>query len=196
MASVCIFLVLHYIFHLATWNQCWIFSGRTDAEDETPILQLPDVKNWLIGKDPDAGKDWRQEEMGMTEDEMVGGHHWPDGHEFEQALGVGYGQGSLAYCSPWGRKESDMTENWTEQNMVPASWASTGHLCTSFLAKKLGTQRVQTGTQTLHRSACVLHFSVVYDSATLQTSARQTPLYLGFSKQEYWSGLPFPSPFP
>ena len=90
--------------------------GRTDAEAETPILWLPDVKNWLTGKDPDAGKDWRQEEKGMTEDGMVGWHHWLDGHEFEQALGVGDGQGSLACGSSCGHKESDMTErlNWTE----------------------------------------------------------------------------------
>ena len=67
-------------------NQSWMFIGRTDAEAETPILWLPDVKNWLIGKDPDAGKDWRQEEKGMTEDEMVGWHHRLDGHEFEHAL--------------------------------------------------------------------------------------------------------------
>ena len=95
-------------------NQSWIFIRRTDAEAETPILWLPDAKNWLIGKDPDAGKDWRQEEKGMMEDEMVGWHHWLDGHEFEQAPGVGDGQGSLACCSPWDHKESDMTErlNW------------------------------------------------------------------------------------
>ena len=75
-----------------------------------------DVKNGLIGKDPEAGKDWRQEEKGMTEDEMVGWHHWLDGHEFEQASGVGDGQGSLVWHYPWGCKESDMTEclNWTE----------------------------------------------------------------------------------
>ena len=95
-------------------NQSWIFIGRTDAEAETPILWPPDVKNWLLGKDPDAGKDWRQEK-GTTEDEMVVWHHRLDGHEFEQALGVGNGQGSLARCSPWGCQESDMTEwlNWT-----------------------------------------------------------------------------------
>ena len=97
-------------------NQSWIFIGRTDAEAETPVLWPPDVKNWLIGKDPDAGKDWRQEEKEMTEDEMVGWHHWLNGHEFEQALGVGDEQGSLVCCSPWGRQESDTTEwlNWTE----------------------------------------------------------------------------------
>ena len=97
-------------------NQSWIFIGRTDAEAESPVLWPLDVKNWLIGKDPDAGKDWRQEEKGMTEDEMVGWHHRPNGHEFEQAPKVGDEQGGLACCSPWGRKESDTTErlNWTE----------------------------------------------------------------------------------
>ena len=97
-------------------NQSLIFTGRTDVEAETPILWPPDVKNWLIRKDPDAGKDWRQEEKGTTEDEMVGWHHRLDGHEFEQALEVGDGQGSLACCSPWGHKESNTTEwlNWTE----------------------------------------------------------------------------------
>ena len=97
-------------------NQSWIFIGRTDAEAETPILWPPDVNNWLIWKDPDAGKDWRQEDKGSTEDEMVGWHHWLNGQEFEQALGDGDGQGSLACCSPWGRKESDTIEqlNWTE----------------------------------------------------------------------------------
>ena len=77
-------------------NQSWIFTGRTDAEAETPILWPSDVKKWLIGKDLDAGKDWSQEEKGMTEDEMVGWHHWLDGHEFERAPGVDDGQGSLA----------------------------------------------------------------------------------------------------
>ena len=91
-------------------NQPWIFIVRTDADTETPILWPPDVKNWLIWKDPNAGKDWGQEEKGTTEDEMVGWHHWLDRHEFDQALGVGDGQGSLACCSPWGLKELDTTE--------------------------------------------------------------------------------------
>ena len=97
-------------------NQSWMFIGRTDTEAETPIVGPPDVKNWFIGKDPDAGEDWRWEEKGMTEDEMVGWHHQLDGHEFEQAPGVGDGQGSLACCSPWGHKELDMTKQlvWTE----------------------------------------------------------------------------------
>ena len=90
-------------------NQSWIFIGSTDAKAEAPTLWPPDVKNWLTGKDSDAGKDWRQEK-GMTEDEITGWHHWLNRHEFEQAPGDGKGQGSLACCSPWGCKELDMTE--------------------------------------------------------------------------------------
>ena len=107
-------------------NQSWIFIGRTDAEAETPVLWPPDAKSWLIGKDPDARKDWRQEEKGMAEDEMVGWHHQLNGHEFEQAPGVGDGQGSRVSCSPWGCKESDTTEqlNWTD-----AFYASSVHVC-------------------------------------------------------------------
>ena len=85
-------------------NLFWIFIGRTDAEAKTPVHWLPDVKDWLIGKDPDAGKDWRQKEKGITEYEMVGRHHWLNGHEFEQALGVGDGK---ACCSLQGPQESD-----------------------------------------------------------------------------------------
>ena len=97
-------------------NQFWIFIGRTDVEAETPILWPPYGKNWLVGKDPDPGTDWRQEEKGTTEDQMAGWHHQLNGHEFDQPPGVGDGQGSLVCCSPWGLKESDMTEplNWTE----------------------------------------------------------------------------------
>ena len=90
-------------------NQPWIFTGRIDAEAKAPILWPPDAKNLLIRKDTDAGKDWRQEEKGTTEDEMVGWHHRLDGHGFEQALGVGDGQGGLVCCSPCGLKKSDMT---------------------------------------------------------------------------------------
>ena len=98
-------------------NQSWMFIGRPHAEAETPILWPPDAKNWLIGKDSDPGKYWRQEEKGMTEDEMVGWHHQLNGHELEQAPGVGEGQGSLACCSPWGHKEKDAIEwlNWYKQ---------------------------------------------------------------------------------
>ena len=102
-------------------TQPWIFIGRTDVEAEAPILGPPDAKNWLTGKDPDAGKDWKQKEKRKTEDEIAGWHHWLNGHEFEQAPEVGNGQRSLACCSPWGCKESDMTEwlNWTELDFSP-----------------------------------------------------------------------------
>ena len=103
--------------------QSWIFTERTDAEAETPILWLPDAKNWLTGKDPDAREDWRQEEKGITEDEMVGWHHWLDGYEFEQAPGVGHGHGGLACCSPWGCAESrTWLSDWTDvQQNVPCN---------------------------------------------------------------------------
>ena len=97
-------------------NQSWIFTGRTDAEAEAPILWPPDGENWPIGKDPDAGKDWSGEEKRTIEDEMAGWHHRLDGHEFEWTPGVGDGQGGLVCCDSWGRKESDTTERlyWTE----------------------------------------------------------------------------------
>ena len=97
-------------------NQSWILIGRSDAEAETPILWPPDIKNWLIWKDPDAGNDWGWEEKGTTEDEMAGWHHRLNGHEFGWTPGFGDGRGGLACCSPAGPKELDMTErlNWTE----------------------------------------------------------------------------------
>ena len=95
-------------------NQPWIFTGRTDTE--ASILRPSDVKSWLTGKDPDAGKDWRQETKETREEYMAGWHHWLNGHEFEQTVEDSEGQGSLACCSPWGRKESNMTkrmnDNW------------------------------------------------------------------------------------
>ena len=93
-----------------------ISIGRTDVEAEAPILWPPDAKSWLTGKDPYVGKDWRQEEKGITEDEMVGCHHRLNGHKFGSIAGVGDRQGGLMCCSPWGRKELDKTEqqNWTE----------------------------------------------------------------------------------
>ena len=102
-------------------NQSWIFIGMTDAKDEAPILWPPDAKNWLTGKDPDAGKDWRQEEKGMTEDEKVGWHRRLNGYEFEQAPGVGDGQGGLACCCPWGRHDW-VTEQQQEQQWSLADW--------------------------------------------------------------------------
>ena len=103
------------IFHVIIWNGNWYWSS-------TPTLWPPDAKNWLIWKDPDAGKDWRREEKGMTEDETVGWHHWFNGHEFEKAPGVGDGQGSLVCCSPWSCR---VGHDWaTELNWKWKHWAS------------------------------------------------------------------------
>ena len=103
-------------------NQSWIFIGRTHTEAEAPIFWPPDVKNWLIWKDPDARKDWRQEKKGMMEDEIVRCHHWFDGHEFEQVLGFGDGQGSLVCCNSWGHKEFDTTEQLNNNKSTTWEW--------------------------------------------------------------------------
>ena len=115
--------------HYLPYASSLVFSGtvgRTDVEAETPVLWPPDAKSWLIWKDPDAGKDWGQEEKGTTENEMVGWHHWLSGHGFGWTPGVGDGQGGLACCGSWDRKESDMTEwlNWTELNWTTTAWES------------------------------------------------------------------------
>ena len=101
-------------------DQSWVFFGRNDAEAETPVLWPPHATSWLIGKDSDAGRDWGQEEKGTTEDEMAGWHYGLDGREFEWTPGDGDGQGGLACCDSWGRKESDMTEqlNWTDSSFL------------------------------------------------------------------------------
>ena len=110
-------------------NQSWIFIRMTDTEIEAPIVWPPNAKNWLNRKDPEAGKDWRQEEKGMTEEEMVGWHHQLDGHEFEQAPGGGDRQGGLACCSPWGHKELDTTKRLSELNWLTSKeiWRCTRH---------------------------------------------------------------------
>jgi len=101
-----------------SWNQPWIFIGRIDAEAEAPVLWPPDAKNRLTGKDPDAGKDWGQEEQETTEDEMVGWHHWLNGHGFAWTPGVGDGQGGLACCGSWGRRKSDTTEQLSNTFLI------------------------------------------------------------------------------
>ena len=108
-------------------DQSWMFIGRTDVKAETPLLWPPDAKSWLIWKDPDPENDWGQEEKGVTEDEMVGWHHQLNGHGFGWTPGAGDGQGGLACCGSWGRKESGMTEqlNWTQcsENVLSLSLA-------------------------------------------------------------------------
>ena len=146
-------------------NQAWKFIGRTDAEAEAPILWPPDAKNWLIGKDPDVRKDWRQEEKGMTEDKMVGWHHQPDGLELEQVLGVDDGQGSLECCSPWGCKDSDMTEwlNWImpEYKYFPAKTSYTHWLHPYLLEQPLkGISWVTVLSKTLNKTL-IHNFDVV-----------------------------------
>ena len=109
-------------------DQSWVFIQKTDVEAETPILWPLDAKNWLTGKDPDAGEDWRQEEKGTTEDETIGWHHQLYGLEFEQAPGVGDGQESLVCCSPWGHKGLDTTEqlNWNDCHIIAKTWIKSG----------------------------------------------------------------------
>ena len=112
-------------------DQPWDFFGRNDAKAETPVLWPPHAKSWLIGKDSDAGRDWGQEEKGMTEDETAGWHHWLNGRESEWTPGVGDGQGGLACCNSWGCKESETTErlNWTELNVEePRNWESVSEM--------------------------------------------------------------------
>ena len=140
-------------------NQSWIFIGRTDPEAQAPILWLLDAKSWLIRKDPDAGKDWRQEEKGVTQDEMAGWHQWLNGCESEWTLGVGDGQGGLACSDSWGRKESDTTErlNWTE------------FIFYSLMKVKSESKVAQS-----------------WLFATLWTAAYQAPPPMGFSRQAYF----------
>ena len=130
-------------------DQSWVFFGRTDAEAETPILRPPHVKSWLIGKDPDAGRDWGQEEKGLTEDEMAGWHHWLDGHEFEWTSGVGDGQRGLVCYDSWGHKESDTTErlNWTELKI--GEWRRQWHPHSSPLAWKIPWMEEPGGLQSM-----------------------------------------------
>ena len=143
-----------------------------------PVLWPPDAKNWLIGKDPDAGRDWRLEEKGTTEDEMVGWHHWFDGHEFEQALGIGDGQGSLPCCSPWGHKELDMT-NWTELYPFPEDSNKDYSSTVSLLSKLFGahhfgylvwTKMQVESKRKLNKTIIILYFMISWDFLYLSES--------------------------
>ena len=125
---------------LGLQDQSWVFFGRNDPKAKTPVLWLPHVNSWLIGKDSDAGRDWGQEEKGTTEDEMAGWHHWLNERESEWTPGVGDGQGGLACCDSWGRKESDATEqlNWTEWPNGLVVFSSLGNKPRSGIAMPCG----------------------------------------------------------
>ena len=166
-------------------NQSWLFIGKIDAKAKTPILWPPDVRNWLIGKDPDAGKDWRQEK-GTTEDEMIGWHDQLDGHEFEQASGFGVGQGSLACCSPWGHKESDTTEwlNWTEHDKLIWELLGQTHLKYPPLGK-LGEEtqteillRTEIGVRKYSPRTKMCFLTRESRNGTLDARPQQSPLWL------------------
>ena len=161
-------------------NQSWIFTGRTDTEAEALILWPHDAKNWLIWKDPDAGKNWRREEKGTTEDEMVGWHHRCDGHEFDQASGVGARQGSLACCSPWGHKDGHnwATElNWGRVRVSPWDFPgkNTGVSCHFLLQGIFLTQGL---------NPCLLHWQA--DSLPLSHQGSPCIFYQYFFKAFSW----------
>ena len=172
-------------------NQPWIFIGRTDAEAEAPILWPPDGKSWLIGKDPEAGKDRGQEEKRVTEDEMVGWHHWLSAYQFAQALGNGYGQGSLACCS-LGSKESDMTERRNNDNASKPYLSSLtrGRNHTSCIARwNLNPLATRELLGALHfwqvTGACIYYWSriIVWESVLQEIS-----LHL-FNRSQTWPSL-------
>ena len=147
-------------------DQSWIFIGRTDAEAVTPILWPPDEKKWLIRKDPEAGKNWRQEKKGTTEDEMAEWHHWLDEHEFEQTSGVGDGQGGLACCSPWGCKESDMTErlDWSDREQYEDFFRKTRNKTTMW-PRNLTTEHIPWENDNWKRHMYPnVHWSTIYNS--------------------------------
>ena len=141
-------------------DQSCVFIGRTDAESETPVLWPPHVKSWLTGKDPDFERAWGQEEKGTTEDEMAGWHHQLYGHGFGWTLGVDDGQGSLACCSSWGRKQSDMTEqlNWTELIYI--------HLYIIYILHELNgsTSEENINSEPLHSPLCWLYLCIRKDT--------------------------------
>jgi len=183
-------------------NQSWIFFGRTDAAAETPRLWPPDMRSWLIGKDSDAGRDWGQEEEGMTEDEMAGWHHWLNGHESEWTLGVGDGQGGLACCNSWGRKESDMTEwlNWTELMAILffTTWDFTFttrhiHNWASFLfwPSHFFLSGAISNCPPLFPSLAYWMPSDLGGSSCSVISFCLFLLFMVFSREEYWNWLPF-----
>ena len=143
-------------------DQSWVFFGRTDAKAETPILWLPHVKSWLIGKDSDAGRGLEQEEKGMIEDEMGWWHHWLDEHEFGWIPGGGDGHGGLACSNSWGRKESDMTEwlNWTE---LTEAWKIIEYIVAIIiLGKLLSLKSIKNKKNELHLAFAYSFFDALF----------------------------------
>ena len=150
-------------------NQSWVFTGRTDVEAETPILWPPDVKSWLIGKDPDAGKDWGQEEKGTTEDEMVGWHHWLNGQGLGELRELVMDREAWHVAVHGGTESRTRLSNWTELNWMDA-------------------------TNILELVLVLSHSSHVQLCDSCWTVALQTPLSMEFTRQVSWSALPFSPP--
>ena len=196
-------------------NQFWIFLRRTDAEAEAPVLWPTDVKSRFIKKDPDAGKDWRQKEKRAAEDEMVEQHHWLKGQEFEQILGHSEEQGNLARCNPWGHSQAQLSD-WTTKTIrkymmrqiaaAAKSLQSCPTLCDPIDGSPPGSP-VPGILQARTLEWVAISFSNawkwkvkvnslnrVWLLATPWTAAFQAPPSLGFSRQEYWSGMSLPSP--
>ena len=164
-------------------DQPWDFFGRTDAKAESPVLWPPCAKSWLIGKDSDARRDWGQEEKGTTDDEMAGWHHQLDGREFEWTPGVGDGQGGLACCDSWGRKELDTTErlNWTENKVQGFTFLTSSQLmllqepyCVSFFFSKRRSGDSSSSTQ-WRQSLGIIYFT----GNPLQYSSWENPMDRG-----------------
>ena len=175
-------------------DQSWVFIGRTDVEAETLILWPPDAKSWFIGKDPDAGKDWGQEEKGTTEDEMVGWHHQLNGHRFGWTLGVSDGQGGLVCCCLWGYKELDTTEwlNWTEDQISFVYLNKAFHLIAA--ENTLFSSACGTFFRIDHMKMKMLFIQLWPTLCNTMIVACETLWSMEFSRQEYWTGLLFPSP--
>ena len=173
-------------------NQSWTLTDRTDAEAEaeTPILWQPDVKNWLIAKEPDAEKDWRREEKGITEDEVVGWHHWLNGHEFEQTLGDGEGQGSLVCYSLWGCKESDTTD-WTAR-INCFLYVYLFYLLITMTVVKSSTLKMVMYSTFGNKRSTVLHFWVKQFLPTHKTNLQGSTYQSDINSSHIKGYLPFP----
>ena len=170
-------------------NQCWIFIGRTDVEAEAPILWPPEVENWLTGKNPD-GKDWRQEEKGRTEDEMVGWHHWLDVHDLEQIPEVSDGQGGLVCCSPWVANSWTRLSDWTE--LMVSLLCKTETLCSTDIVgggpKKSEGMGGETGKPSTRVQELPRKYKMFFNPTSPLHPAPSSPSFL---QPHTWYGLNF-----